>query len=231
MPPPPIPAPAAGAGQISAYEEVKPLGKGAFGMVYLVRERATKRKWVMKRVALKGMQPRERQSAFQEARLLQRLRHPHICRYQDSFVNKPTNQLCLVMTFCPGGDMHGFVQDHKKRNKRVAEEQIVQWLLQLTLALEYIHDRHIIHRDLKTQNVFLMDDRSLKLGAAGDTSPRLQLAPPHLAPPHPAGDFGVSRVLESPTDLARTCVGTPYYMCPELMRRQRYSNKADTWAL
>ena len=186
MPPPPIPAPAAGAGQISAYEEVKALGKGAFGVVYLVRERATKRKWVMKRVALKGMQPRERQSAFQEARLLQRLRHPHICSYQDSFVNKATNQLCLVMTFCPGGDMHGYVQDHKKRNKRVAEEQIVQWLVQLTLALEYIHERHIIHRDLKTQNVFLMDDRSLKLGAARDTNPGLQLASPHLASAHAA---------------------------------------------
>ena len=45
------------------------------------------------------------------------------------------------------------------------------------------------------------------------------------------GDFGVSRVLDSPTDLARTCVGTPFYMCPELMRKQRYSNKADIWAL
>lgn len=183
MPPPPIPAPAANAGQISAYEEVKALGKGAFGVVYLVRERATKRKWVMKRVALKGMQPRERQSAFQEARLLQRLRHPHICSYQDSFVNKPTNQLCLVMTFCPGGDMHGFVQDHKKRNKRVAEEQIVQWLLQLTLALEYIHERHIIHRDLKTQNVFLMDDRSLKLGVDGH-KPTPAYTWPHLTWPH-----------------------------------------------
>ena len=62
------------AGHISAYEEVKQLGKGAFGTVFLVRERSTRRPWVMKRVALKGMQPRERQSAFQEARLLQRLR-------------------------------------------------------------------------------------------------------------------------------------------------------------
>ena len=81
---------------------------------------------------------------------------------------------------------------------------------QLTLALQYIHERHsLIHRDLKTQNVFLMSDgQTLKLG-----------------------DFGVSRVLDSPTDLARTCVGTPFYMCPELMRKQRYSNKADIWAL
>ena len=41
------------------------------------------------------------------------------------------------------------------------------------------------------------------------------------------GDFGVSRVLDKPTDLAKTCVGTPFYMCPELMRKQRYSNKAE----
>ena len=210
MPPPPIPAPAAGAGQISAYEEVKPLGKGAFGMVYLVRERATKRKWVMKRVALKGMQPRERQSAFQEARLLQRLRHPHICSYQDSFVNKPTNQLCLVMTFCPGGDMHGFVQDHKKRNKRVAEEQIVQWLLQLTLALEYIHDRHIIHRDLKTQNVFIGRDGSLRLG-----------------------DFGLAKVLERTDDFATTFTGTPFYLAPQFFfcMSQNHGFQSDLWSL
>ena len=146
--------------------------------------------------------------------MLQRLRHPHIVSYQDSFVNKLTNLLCLVMTFCPGGDLHAVVQDHRKRNKRINEAQVVQWLYELTLALQYVHERHIIHRcalsparppralgattsaafvprsDLKTQNIFLMENKSLKLG-----------------------DFGVSRVLDSPTDLARTCVGTPYYMC------------------
>lgn len=61
---------------------------------------------------------------------------------------------------------------------------------------------------MKTQNAFLRADDSVMLG-----------------------DFGVSRVLDSPTDLAHTCVGTPFYMCPELVRRHRYSNKADMWAL
>ena len=182
--------------------EIKQLGKGSFGSVFLVRERgALRRDWVMKRVALRGLQPRERSSAFQEVRLLQTLRsarhlhplmgrtqavslkrrHPHICSYYESFVHKPLNQLCIVMTFCDGGDLHSRVQAYKKRHKALQEAQVVRWMLQLTLALEYIHDQHsIIHRDLKTQNVFLMLDDSLKLS-----------------------DFGVSRVCAAPATQPR----------------------------
>ena len=69
---------------------------------------------------------------------------------------------------------------------QVPEKQVVTWLMQLALALQYIHERNIIHRDLKTQNIFLMGDDSLKLG-----------------------DFGVSRVLDSPVELAKTCAGGP----------------------
>ena len=190
------------------YEEVKALGKGSFGAVFLMRERTTRRSWVMKKIKL-PRDKRERQAAFQEAKLLQQLRHPHICSYHDSFVDKPTNQLCVVMTFCPGGDLHARIKSHKKRRKQISEADVVKWFAQLCLALVYIHERHsVIHRDIKSQNIFLMDDDSIKLG-----------------------DFGVSRVLDKPTDLAKTCVGTPFYMCPELMRKQRYSNKADMWAL
>ena len=88
------------------YETVKKLGAGSYGTVYLVRERSRPdRSWVMKKCQLQGMGSRERQSAFQEVQLLRDLRHPHICSYQDSFVHKPTNQLCLVMVFCAGGDL------------------------------------------------------------------------------------------------------------------------------
>ena len=190
------------------YEEVKALGKGSFGAVFSMRERTTRRSWVMKKIKL-PRDKRWRQAAFQEAKLLQQLRHPHICSYHDSFVDKPTNQLCVVMTFCPGGDLHARIKSHKKRRKQISEADVVKWFAQLCLALVYIHERHsVIHRDIKSQNIFLMDDDSIKLG-----------------------DFGVSRVLDKPTDLAKTCVGSPFYMCPELMRKQRYSNKADMWAL
>lgn len=195
------------------YDVMNQLGKGSYGAVFLVREksRTAKKLFCMKKINLKGLGPRERQGAFLEVKLLRELRHPHVVSYHDSFVHKQSNHLCLVMTFCQGGDLHKKVQERKKAsNQAFSEGRVTSWLLQMALALQYIHERHaIIHRDLKTQNVFVMEDgNTLKLG-----------------------DFGVSRVLDKPTDLARTCVGTPFYMCPELMRKQRYSNKADMWAL
>ena len=89
------------------YLEQQQLGKGSYGTVFLVCERSNPtRKWCMKKIALKGLQPRERTAAFLEVKLLRELRHPHVVSYQDSFVNKQSNNLCLIMTFCKGGDLH-----------------------------------------------------------------------------------------------------------------------------
>ncbi|KAL1510705.1 hypothetical protein AB1Y20_006999 [Prymnesium parvum] len=192
------------------YKPLKLLGKGSFGVVFLVREAGvgTSKLWVMKQIALAGLSSRDRRSAFLEVELLRELHHPHICSYRDSFVNRPTNQLCVLMTYCEGGDLHRRVQKVKQERKRFSEAVVLRWSCQLALALQYIHERHnLIHRDVKSQNTFLRADDSLMLG-----------------------DFGVSIVLDSPTDLAKTCVGTPFYMCPELVRKQKYSNKADMWA-
>jgi len=133
----------------------------------------------MKKIALKGLSSKERAASYQEVKLLQALRHPYIVSYYESFTERATNTLCIVMTYCAGGDLHSRLKSLAKRGQLLREEQILRWTLQMTLALQYIHERHsIIHRDLKTQNVFLMLDDSCKLG-----------------------DFGVSRVLESPTDM------------------------------
>ena len=152
------------------YEQVRKLGSGSYGVVFLVREvRRRERQHVMKRIQLQGLGTRERQSAFQEVKLLKELRHPHICSYHDSFVHRPTNHLCLVMAYCDGGDLHRRVQGQRKAGAFFSEARVLAWLVQLTLALEYIHDRHhIIHRDVKTQNVFLLADGStVKLGDFG----------------------------------------------------------------
>ena len=76
------------------------------------------------------------------------------------------------------------------------------------MALEYVHSRKIIHRDIKTQNVFITGSKTIKVG-----------------------DFGISKVLDHTTQLVLTVVGTPYYMAPESCQSEPYTSKSDVWAL
>ena len=75
-------------------------------------------------------------------------------------------------------------------------------------ALQYIHAAHVLHRDVKSQNIFLMDNDVAKLG-----------------------DFGIARVQAAQTEYAPTLVGTPAYLSPELCEHQKYNSKSDIWAL
>jgi non-specific serine/threonine protein kinase/NIMA (never in mitosis gene a)-related kinase len=85
------------------------------------------------------------------------------------------------------------------KGKNFTEQQIMDWLVQMSLALLYLHERKILHRDLKTQNIFLRNGK-IRLG-----------------------DFGIAKVLDSTKDFANTCIGTPYYMSPELFKNKPYS--------
>ena len=85
---------------------------------------------------------------------------------------------------------------------------MVEWFAQVCLAMKHVHDRKILHRDLKTQNVFLTKSGVVKLG-----------------------DFGIARVLSSTRENARTIVGTPYYLSPELIINKPYSFPSDVWSL
>lgn len=84
----------------------------------------------------------------------------------------------------------------------------MNWFVQLCIALEYVHNRKILHRDIKSQNVFLTKNNTIKLG-----------------------DFGISKVLENTNDCAMTVQGTPYYMSPEVCQNKPYTYKSDVWAL
>lgn len=88
------------------------------------------------------------------------------------------------------------------------ESQILDWFVQICLALKYVHDRKILHRDLKTQNIFLTSKGEIKIG-----------------------DFGIARVLQSTYDYAQTAIGTPYYLSPEICQEKPYNQKSDIWSL
>lgn len=189
------------------YTIGKVIGKGSYGEVYQVKHKKDKKQYVMKKVDLSKASVRERKAAEQEAKLLSQLRHPNIVSYRESFQDE-SGFLYIVMNFCEGGDLYTKLKAYSKEGKVLEETQIVEWFVQIAMALQYMHERHILHRDLKTQNIFLTKSNIIKVG-----------------------DLGIARVLETSSDMATTLIGTPYYMSPELFSNKPYNQKSDVWAL
>lgn len=112
------------------------------------------------------------------------------------------------MDYADGGDLAKKITQTKTSRSLIKEDLVLDWLTQLCLGLKHIHDRKIIHRDIKAQNIFLMSDDTIRYG-----------------------DFGVAHVLDYTMAKAKTQVGTPYYIAPEILKGRAYTNKADIWSL
>uniref|UniRef100_A0A8C2DX24 Serine/threonine-protein kinase Nek4 n=1 Tax=Cyprinus carpio TaxID=7962 RepID=A0A8C2DX24_CYPCA len=190
---------------MNSYLFVRVVGKGSYGEVNLVRHKSDRKQYVIKKLNLRTSSRRERRAAEQEAQLLSQLKHPNIVTYRESWEGEDC-QLYIVMGFCEGGDLYHRLKQQK--GELLPERQVVEWFVQIAMALQYLHEKHILHRDLKTQNIFLTKTSIIKVG-----------------------DLGIARVLESQNDMASTLIGTPYYMSPELFSNKPYNYKSDVWAL
>ncbi|XP_069668546.1 serine/threonine-protein kinase Nek4 isoform X3 [Haliaeetus albicilla] len=184
---------------LAAYCFLRAVGKGSYGEVSLVRHQQDSKQYVIKKLNLKNASNRERKAAEQEAQLLSQLKHPNIVTYRESWQGED-GLLYIVMGFCEGGDLYHKLKEQK--GKLLPENQVVEWFVQIAMALQYLHEKHILHRDLKTQNVFLTRTNIIKVG-----------------------DLGIARVLENQYDMASTLIGTPYYMSPELFSNKPYNYK------
>ncbi|XP_046731417.1 serine/threonine-protein kinase Nek4 isoform X7 [Silurus meridionalis] len=190
---------------MESYVFLRVVGKGSYGEVNLVQHKSDRKQYVIKKLNLRTSSKRERRAAEQEAQLLSQLKHPNIVTYRESWEGKD-HQLYIVMGFCEGGDLYHRLKQQK--NELLPERQVVEWFVQIAMALQYLHEKHILHRDLKTQNIFLTKTNIIKVG-----------------------DLGIARVLENQNDMASTLIGTPYYMSPELFSNKPYNYKSDVWAL
>uniref|UniRef100_A0AAV2KYB5 non-specific serine/threonine protein kinase n=1 Tax=Knipowitschia caucasica TaxID=637954 RepID=A0AAV2KYB5_KNICA len=186
------------------YEQVKKIGEGSFGKAILVKSKEDGHQYVIKEINISGMSSKERQESRKEVSVLANMSHPNIVKYKESF--EEGGCLYIVMDYCEGGDL--FKKINSQKGMLFSEAQIVDWFVQICLALKHIHNRKILHRDIKSQNIFLTKDGTVQLG-----------------------DFGIARVLNSTVELARTCIGTPYYLSPEICENKPYNNKSDVWAL
>uniref|UniRef100_A0A8C9XTL7 non-specific serine/threonine protein kinase n=1 Tax=Sander lucioperca TaxID=283035 RepID=A0A8C9XTL7_SANLU len=146
----------------------------------------------------------ERLAAQNECQVLKLLNHPNIIEYYENFLEDKA--LMIAMEYAPGGTLADYIQ--KRCNSLLDEDTILHFFVQILLALYHVHNKLILHRDLKTQNI-LLDKHQMIVKI---------------------GDFGISKILVSKSK-AYTVVGTPCYISPELCEGKPYNQKSDIWAL
>lgn len=187
------------------YDIGKQLGRGSFGTVYQCTRKADNVPFVCKEICLRGLKSKAREEAQREVTLLRQVSagSPYIVQYSESFLERES--LHIIMEFCEHGDLSDYL---KKRRGILLEEEVVwKYLLQVALGLYWLHSNRILHRDIKTLNVFLTATDDARLG-----------------------DLGVARVLSEGTNFASTLIGTPYYLSPEICEDKPYNDKSDVWA-
>ncbi|KAI9339663.1 kinase-like domain-containing protein [Obelidium mucronatum] len=184
------------------YQRVKQLGEGASGKVYLARPVASINSPPL--VAIKQMnlkkQPRK-ELLVNEIKFMKELRHPNIVSYLDSFLVR--DDLWLVLEYMEGGKLTDIID-----NSPMTESHISAICLETLKGLQHLHQRQIIHRDIKSDNILLSAEGQVKLT-----------------------DFGFSAKLSSDRHRRATMVGTPYWMAPEVVKQKDYGAKVDVWSL
>ncbi|XP_040555493.1 serine/threonine-protein kinase Nek1 isoform X10 [Gallus gallus] len=152
------------------YIKVQKIGEGSFGKAFLVKDKENSQQYVIKEINISKMSNKEREESRREVAVLANMKHPNIVLYRESF--EENGCLYIVMDYCEGGDL--FKKINAQKGVLFSEDQILDWFVQICLALKHIHDRKILHRDIKSQNIFLTKDGTIQLG-----------------------DFGIARVLNS----------------------------------
>ena len=190
-----------------SYKIIKLLGEGSYGKAFLCTDKSDNSQCVIKQINIQNMNEKDKQDTLNEAKILEKLDHPNIIKFKEVFIaNKPTKTLNIVTEYADGGDLSLEIKNQRKEYFK--ENQILNYFTQICLAIKHIHSKHIMHRDLKSQNIFLTKTKLVKLG-----------------------DFGISKNLNCTWEKAKTMIGTPYYLSPEIVNNKQYTIKSDIWSL
>ena len=117
----------------------------------------------MKQIDIKEMKSKYRMEAINEVNILTKMEHPYIVKYFDSFIEK--NTLNIIMEYCEGGDLYNLIK--QQFGRPLIEQKIWKFVIQVCLGLQYIHRKNILHRDIKTMNIFLTKDENIRIGDLG----------------------------------------------------------------
>ena len=201
-------------------KKIKTIGEGTFGEVILIKSQKTQREFALKKIQIKKTNLKIKR-ILGEVNILKKLDHPNIISFKGAFKSNDDKVLNIITEYVNQGDFEKKIETNYKDKKYFEEKDILNWLFQVCLALQYLHENSIIHRDIKPSNIYLTENNIIKLG-----------------------DFGTSKDI-SPWHRTRTLAGSPLYSAPELLKELEayennkkddminlsYSYEVDIWSL
>lgn len=179
------------------------VGHGNFGKVYKAQCKQTGEHVAIKILPIMEDDEQANATLVKEIKLMKSCNSVNIVKFQGSYMKD--SELWIVMEYCDGGSVAAMIQ---KRGEGLSEQQIAVVMSDMLHGLDYLHSRHMLHRDIKADNVLLNSAGVAKLA-----------------------DLGVAAQLTNTMDNRSTATGTPYWMAPELIKEEGYSSEVDIWSL
>ena len=191
---------------MDGFEIISKLGDGSYSVVYKVRRKLDDKIYALKKVKLQNLSEKEKENSLNEVRILASVRSTFVISYKEAFIDENDKSLCIIMEYADKGDLYQKIVQFRKLKYLIEEVDVWRIFIQMTKGLKALHDLKILHRDLKSANIFLFSDGSAKIG-----------------------DLNVSKVAHK--GLGYTQTGTPYYASPEVWNDKPYDYKSDIWSL
>ena len=189
------------------FEIICKLGSGGFSKVYKVKRKIDEQIYALKKVQMLNLSEKQKLSSLNEVRVLASIKSKYVINYKEAFLDEKDCTLCLVMEYADGGDLANMIKEQKQKSEYFKEKDIWAIFIQIVKGLKSLHDKGIIHRDIKSSNIFLFNDGVAKLG-----------------------DLNVCKIISN-ENLGHTQAGTPAYAAPEVWMQKPYGIKSDIWSL
>ena len=191
---------------MNGFQIIDKIGEGAFSSVYKVKRKEDGIIYALKKVKFFKLKQKEKINALNEVRILSSINNKNVISYKEAFFDETDSTLNIIMEYADKGDLFQLISEYKKKKEHFEENEIWDALIQLLNGLKSLHELNILHRDLKSANIFLFSNGLAKLG-----------------------DLNVSKVTRK--GLGYTQTGTPYYASPEVWKNKSYDSKSDVWSL
>lgn len=208
--------------KVSDYEILQVLGEGSFGFVAKAKSRLNHKIYAIKQINFNNLKSEKAMELSKnEMVILKNLNHPLITKYYKSI--EDGNCLYIIMEFMNNGDLSGLIKAHKILNKPIEEEKLWNIFIQAMKSLVYIHKNNLIHRDIKPENLFINNDGTVKLGDFGVSASMIEKNKNKIE--NARKEFISNWICKG------TCVGTPPFMSPEMIKKAEYDLKTDVYSM